>query len=76
MKEKNKEKHNKTDVERELTVGDDKFEPSDAIKTALGELIAASETASNITLCSKSSCRSRRAQATWITRSNSLKTTE
>ncbi len=43
MKEKNKEKHNKTDVERELTVGDDKFEPSDAIKTALGELIAASE---------------------------------
>ncbi len=43
MKEKNKEKHNKTDVERELTAGDDKFEPSDAIKTALGELIAASE---------------------------------
>lgn len=43
MKDKNKEKHNKTDVERELTVGDDKFEPSAAIKTALGELIAASE---------------------------------
>ena len=43
MKDKNKEKHNKTDVERELTVGDEKFEPSAAIKTALGELIAASE---------------------------------
>ena len=42
MKDKNKEKHNKTDVERELTVGDEKFEPSAAIKTALGGLIAAS----------------------------------
>lgn len=43
MKDKNKDKHIKAEVEREPIVVDENYEPSAEIKTALDELIAASK---------------------------------
>lgn len=43
MKDKNKDKHIKAEVERDTVAADENFEPSAEIKTALGELIAASK---------------------------------
>lgn len=43
MKDKNKDKHIKAEVEREPIVVDENFEPSAEIKTALDELISASK---------------------------------